>query len=84
MIQADVGSCSDNAEMCGEWACCSSIQAFRFAPAMPLRHINHVVALAKGCFKGCTLTFSRPGKLANIDAGINATPEPATTHASIP
>ena len=51
---------------------------------MPFRHINHVVVLAKGCFKGCTPTFSCPGKLASIDAGIKATPEPATTHANIP
>ena len=33
--------------------------AFKLAPIMPFRHINHVVALAKGCFKGCILTFSR-------------------------
>lgn len=51
---------------------------------MPFRHINHVVALAKGCFKGCMRTFSRPGKLASIEAGINATPDPAATHANIP
>ena len=84
MIQADDESCSDNSEVCGEWACCSSIQAFRLAPVMPFRHINHVVALAKGCFKGCMRTFSRPGKLASIEAGINATPDPAATHANIP
>lgn len=77
-------SCGDTAPFGNGAVCCSSIHAFKLAPIMPFRHINHVVALAKGCFKGCILTFSRPGKLASIDAGISATPEPAATHASIP
>ena len=51
---------------------------------MPLRHINQVVALAKGSANGCTATLSRPGKLASIDSDMSATPEPAITHASIP
>src|SRR5689334_7983727 len=68
----------------GKTACCCSIQAFRLAPTMALRHISQVVALANGSANGCTATLSRPGRLASIDSDISATPEPAITQASIP
>ncbi len=82
--QADASCGATSTLLLKDAVCCNVIHAFKLAPSMPFRHINHVVAEAKGCFKGCTPTLSRPGKLASIEAGINATPDPATTHASMP